>query len=124
MEVFQDLVAEASADMSDVAPCVVFPHGEDQGAEERPGPPGRREAGDYHFLSLCRLDLQPIRGAASGPIRAVGALRHDAFQTPPLCLGKEFGTLPFAVSAEGDQLVARQNRLQPLLALEKRLLAQ
>jgi hypothetical protein len=28
------------------------------------------------------------------------------------------------VSAEGDQLVARQNCLQPLLALEKRLLAQ
>src|SRR5712672_4327975 len=107
MEVFQDLVAEASAYMSDVAPCVVFPHGEDQGAEERPGAPGRREARDHHFLSLCRLDLQPIRAPASGRIRAVGALRHDAFQTLPLCLGKEFGTIPFAVSAKGDQLLAR-----------------
>src|SRR4051812_30859911 len=86
MEVFQDLVAEASADMSDVAPCVAFPHGEDQGAEKRPGPPGRREAGDHHFLSLCRLDLQPIRGPASARIRAVGALRHDAFETLPLGL--------------------------------------
>src|SRR6266481_4225720 len=118
MEVFQDLLAEASAYMSDVAPCVAFPHGEDQGAEERPGAPGRREAGDHHFLPLCRLDLQPIRGPASGLIRAVGALRHDAFQTLPLCLGEEFRAVPFAVSAEGDQLVARQNRLQPLLALE------
>src|SRR5882757_11561644 len=107
MEVFQDPVAEAGADMSDVAPCFVFPHGEDQGAEERPGAPRCREAGDYHFLSLCRLDLQPIRGAASGQIRAVGALRHEAFQTLSLCLRKEFGTIPFAVSAEGDQLVAR-----------------
>ena len=40
MEVFQDLVAEAGPDMSDVAPCIAFPHGEDQGAEERPGAPG------------------------------------------------------------------------------------
>src|SRR6195952_4084047 len=107
MKVCQDLVAEASAYMSDVAPGVVFPHGEDQGAEERPGALGRCEAGDYHFLSLCRLDLQPIRGAASGCICAVGALRHDAFETFPLGLGEEFGTIPFAVSAEGDQLVAR-----------------
>src|ERR1700710_1519565 len=107
MEVFQDLVAEASAYMSDVAPCVAFPHGKDQGAEERPGVPGRREAGDHHFLSLCRLDLQPIRGPASGPIGTVGALRHDAFQTLPLRLGKEFSTIPFAVTAKGDQLVAR-----------------
>jgi hypothetical protein len=30
MEVFQDPVAEASTDMSDVAPFFVFPHGEDQ----------------------------------------------------------------------------------------------
>src|SRR3979490_111380 len=122
MEVFQDLVAEASAYMSDVAPCVVFPHGEDKGAEERPGAPGRREAGDHHFLSLCRLDLQPIRGAASGRIRAVGALRHDAFQALPLGLGEEFRTIPFAVMAESDELVARQNCLQPLLALEERVL--
>src|SRR5437016_4541996 len=117
MELFQDLVAEASADMSDVAPCVAFPHGKDEGAEERPGAPGRREPGDHYFLALCRLDLQPIRGAASGRIGAVGTLRHDAFQALPLGLGEEFRTIPFAVSAEGDELVARQNCLQPLLAL-------
>lgn len=58
MEVFQDLVAEPRADMSDIAPCVVFPHGEDQGAEERPGALGRREARDHHFLLLCCLDRQ------------------------------------------------------------------
>src|SRR5258705_11901748 len=101
MEVFQDLVAEASAYMSDVAPCVVFPHGEDQGAEERPSAPGRREADNHHFLSLCRLDLQPIRGSASGRIRAVGALGHDAFQALPLGLGEEFRTSPFAMRAAG-----------------------
>src|ERR1700710_1405207 len=112
MEVFQDLVAEASAYMSDVAPCVAFPHGKDQGAEERPGAPGRREAGDHHFLSLCRLDLQPIRGPASGRISAVGPLGHDPFEALPLGLGEEFRTVPFTVSAE-DELVARQNRLQP-----------
>src|SRR3954454_8611700 len=100
MEVFQDLVAEASADMSDVAPCVVFPHGEDQGAEEWPGAPGRREARDHHFLSPCRLDLQPIRGPSSGRIRAVGALRHDAFEALPLGLGEEFRAVPLTVSAK------------------------
>jgi hypothetical protein len=123
MEVFQDPVAEAGADMSDVAPCFVFPHGEDQGAEERPGAPRRREPGDYYFLSLCRLDLQPIGGPASGRVRAVGALRQEAFQTLSLGLGEEFLTVPLAVRAEGDEFVARQNRLQPLLALEERLFA-
>src|SRR4051812_37721532 len=100
MEVFQDLVAEASADMSDVSPCVAFPHGEDQGAEERSAASRRREADDHHFLSLCRLDLQPIQGPASGRIHAVGALRHDAFETFPLGLGEEFLAVPFTVSAE------------------------
>jgi hypothetical protein len=52
MEVFQDPVAEAGADMSDVAPCFVFPHGEDQGAEERPGALRRSEPGDYYFVAL------------------------------------------------------------------------
>ena len=120
MEVFQDLVAEAGAYMSDVAPCVAFPHGEDQGAEERPSAPGCREARDHHFLSLCRLDLQPIRSSAAGRINAVGPLGHDPFEALPLGLGEEFRTVPFAVSAEGDQLVARQNRLQSLFALEER----
>src|SRR3954465_11148892 len=113
MEVFQDLVAEASADMSDGAPSVAFPHGEDQGAEERPGAPGRREAGDHHFLSLCRLDLQPIRGPASGRINAVGTLGHDPFEALPLGLGEEFLTVPLALISEGDEFVARQN-LYPL----------
>jgi hypothetical protein len=45
-------------------------------------------------------------------------------QTLPIGLSEEFRAVPFTVSAEGDQLVARQNCLQPLLALEKRLLAQ
>src|SRR5215207_11561473 len=102
MKVFQDLVAEASAYMSDVAPRVAFPHREDQGAEERSGPPRCREAGDHHFLSLCRLDLEPIHGPASGHIRAVGALCHDAFQTLPIGLSEEIRAVPFTVSAEGD----------------------
>src|SRR5215216_4550510 len=76
MEVFQDLVAEAGADMSDVAPCVAFPHGEDEGAEERPGAPWRREPGDHHFLSLCRLDLQPIRCDSRTDVVAAVIDRH------------------------------------------------
>ena len=83
-------MAKAAADMSDVAPCFIFPHGEDQGAEERPGAPRRREPGDYYFLSLCRLDLQPIGSPASGRVRAVSALRHEAFQTLSLGFGEEF----------------------------------
>ena len=82
-------MAEAGADVSDVAPGVVFAHGEDQRAEERPGAPGRREAGDHDFLPLRRLDLQPVRRPASGRVRAVGALGHDAFETLPLGLGEE-----------------------------------
>src|ERR1700710_1476336 len=97
MELFQDPVAEAGADMSDVAPCFVFPHGEDQGAEERPGAPRRCEPGDDYFLSLCGLDLQPIGGPASGRVRAVGALRHDAFQSLLLGLGEELLTALLAV---------------------------
>src|SRR3954469_14508131 len=105
MEVFQDPVAEAGADVSYVAPCFVFAHGEDQGAEERPGAPRRREPGDYYFLSLCRLDLQPVGTAASGCVRTVGTLRHQAFQTLSLGLGEEFHAVLLAVTAEGDQPV-------------------
>ena len=41
-----------------------------------------------------------------------------------LGLGEEFRTDRFAVTAEGDQPVARQDRFQARLALEKRLSAQ
>src|SRR3954453_6202989 len=100
MEISQDLVAESSADMSDVAPCVAFSQGEDQGAEERPGALRRREPGNYYLLSLRRLDLQPIAGPASRRVRAVGALRHDAFQILSFGLREEFLTIPFAARAE------------------------
>src|SRR3954469_1972433 len=72
------------------------------------------------IISPCATPSAPLMVVRS----SVGALGHDAFETFPLGLGEEFGAVPFAVSAEGNQLVARQNCLQPHLALAQRLLAQ
>jgi len=118
------LVAEAGPYMADVTPGIVFPHRENEGTEERPGAPGRREAGDHDFLSLRSLDLQPIRGSASGRVRAIGAFCHDAFETLSLGFREEFPTVRFSVTAERDQLVAWQDGFEPFLALEERLLPQ
>src|SRR4051794_25269903 len=72
------------------------------------------------IISPCATPSAPLMVVRS----SVGALGHDAFETFPLGLGAEFGAVPFAVSAEGNQLVARQNCVQPPLAVAERRLAQ
>ena len=120
MKLFQRLVAEARADMSDISPRVVFPNREDESAEKRPGASRRREARDHNFLSFRGLDLQPVGRSASGCILAIRALCHDAFKTFALGFGKELLAAALAMIAEGDQRVARQYGLKPLLAFEQR----
>ena len=120
MKLFENLVAEAGADVADVPPCIVFAYRQHEGAEEGPSSPRRGEAGDHDLLPLRGLHLQPIGGPASGRVRAVGALGHDAFEMSPLGFCEELRAVAFAVVAERDQLVARQDGLEPLLALEKR----
>src|SRR3954447_15620411 len=111
VKLFENLVTEAGADVADVPPCVAFAYRQHEGAEEWPGSPRRREAGDHDLLPLRRLHLQPIGGPASGRVRAVGTLGHDAFEMSPLCFCEEFRSVAFAVVAERDQLVARQDGL-------------
>src|ERR1700760_2261244 len=110
--------------MADVAPGLVFPDRENKSTEEGPAALRGRESSDHHFLPLRRLDLKPFRTPAARGVHAIGALRHDAFQ--PLSLGfrEELPTIRFAVTAERDQLVARQDGFEPFLALEQRLLPQ
>jgi hypothetical protein len=85
---------------------------------------GAVEAGDHDLLPLRGLYLEPIGSPASGCVGAGGALRHDAFEALTLGLSEELFAGPFAVTAERDQLVARQNGLEPLLAFEERPLPQ
>src|SRR5581483_9673780 len=124
VQLFQGLVAEAGPYVPDVMPGIVLPHGENKGTEERSAASGRREAGDHNFLSLRRLDLQPICGSPSGGVRAIGTLRHDTFQSLSLGFREEGRTFDFAMRAERDQLVARQNGFETFLALEEGLLPQ
>jgi hypothetical protein len=56
--------------------------------------------------------------AASGHVPAVRALCHDAFKALASGLFEESGAERLAVSAEGDQVITRQNGSKPLFALE------
>src|SRR4051812_44509645 len=120
VKLFENLVAEAGADVADVPPCTVVAYRQHEGAEEGPGSPRRREAGDHYLLPVRGLHLQPIGGPASGRVRAVGALGHYTFEMSQLSFCEELCAATFAVVAECDQLVARQDGLEPLLALEER----
>ncbi|MEY9230764.1 hypothetical protein ABIF65_010840 [Bradyrhizobium japonicum] len=48
----------------------------------------------------------------------VGALGQNAFEALALRLGEEFLSAAFAMLAECDQLVTRQDGLEPLLAFK------
>src|SRR6185312_15650398 len=52
VKLFENLVAEAGADMTDVPPCIAFAYCQNERPEEGPGPLGRREPGDYDLLPL------------------------------------------------------------------------
>lgn len=117
-------MAEAGPDMADVTLSTAFPHRENKSPEEWPGAPRRREPGDHHFLPLRRLDLKPVRTPGARRVHAIGALGHDAFQSLSLGFREERRTIRVTVTAERDQLVARQDSFEPFLALEQTLLPQ
>jgi hypothetical protein len=90
VKLFENLVAEAGADVADVPPCIVVAYRQHEGAEEGPGSPRRREA-----PAAVRSLPQPIGGPASGRVWAVGALGHDAFEMSQIGFSaKNFVPLP------------------------------
>ena len=52
VQLFKGLVAEACADMADIAPAVPFAHRKGERPEKRPRPSWSGEAGDDDFLAL------------------------------------------------------------------------
>src|SRR5207248_2235133 len=50
VKLFENLVAEAGADVADVPPRIVFAYRQHEGAEEGPAAPRRREPGDHDLL--------------------------------------------------------------------------
>ena len=104
VKLFKNLMAKAGADVADVPPTIVFSQCQHKGAEEGPGSPRRREAGDHDLLPLRGLHLQPIGSPACGCVRAVGALGRDAFEMSQLGLCKELCAAAFAVVAEAMSL--------------------
>ena len=117
-------MTEACAHVPDVSPCIVLAHRQSQRAEEWPSAAWGGEARDHDLLPLRGLHLQPVGGPAARGVRAVRALGHDAFEMPPFGFGEELLPIAFAVRAERDQLVVRQDGLEPFLSLEQRQLPQ
>src|SRR4051794_19510738 len=111
---------EARADVTDIAPAVLLAHREDKCPEKGPRSPGRSKSRDDDFLPFRCLDLEPVRGAAAGHVPAIRALRHDAFKALPPGFLEELDAERLAVTAEGDQLVARQDGAKPLFAFKQR----
>ena len=119
MKLLQSFMAEACADMADIPPAI-FPRtartsAPKNGRVRR----GSRESCDDDLLAFRSLDFQPVLGAATRVIGAARALRHDAFKALPLGLLEERPAGRLAVTAERNQLVARQDVLEPLFALEQ-----
>src|SRR5689334_2113774 len=117
MQFFKGVVAEAGADMTDIAPSIPFPQRERQRAKERARSLWRREPGDHYFLTFRRLDLQPAIRARARQVFAVGALRYDAFETVALGFLEKLRAKGRPVAAERDQLMFWQDGFKPLLAL-------
>ena len=63
MQFFEHLMAEASADMTDVAPVIPFPKREGKRTEKGPRALRSRKAGNDDFLPFRCLDLEPVVGA-------------------------------------------------------------
>src|SRR5262245_66340231 len=70
---------EAGSDLADVAERVATVGAEEQRAEVRARPPGRRVPADHELLLLVHLDLQPAR-APSLDVGSGRVLGHDAFE--------------------------------------------
>src|SRR5262245_36710736 len=71
---------EPRAHMPDIQPSAFVAHGEHQRTKPGPCSPRRREPHDHGFLTLARLDLEPVLAARAGEVTALGTLGHDAFE--------------------------------------------
>src|SRR5579859_2128240 len=60
VKLFKYFVAEAGANMADIAPTFAVAQRERKRSEEWPGAPGSSEAGDDNFLAFRGFDLQPV----------------------------------------------------------------
>src|SRR4051794_5454108 len=120
MQLLQQAVTEASADVASVMPFLAITHRNDQRPEVFPRAPRRREADDHHFLSAPGFDLEPILAARAREIGAGRALGHDALFSAALCLFEEAFAVGFAVCAVSEQRMLRNDRSQPLLSLDQR----
>ena len=70
------------------------------------------------------LILSQSGRAGAGHVSAVGPLGHDAFEALSLRFLVEFCPEGLAVTAECNQLMARQDCLEPLFAFKQRKSAQ
>ena len=119
MKLLQSFMDEACADMADIPPGIFLAHCKDERSKKWPCSPWSRESCDDDLLAFRSFDFQPVLGAATRVIGAARALGHDAFKALPLGLLEERPAGRLAVTAEGNQLVARQDVFEPLFALEQ-----
>src|ERR1700709_1184446 len=68
IQLLQRFIAEARANMADIAPAIVLSQREGKGTEKRASPPWSRKSRDDDFLAFGGLDLQPVVCACAGLI--------------------------------------------------------
>lgn len=112
MKLLQRFVAEACAHVADIAPAILPAHCKDERSKKWPGPPRSGKSCNDDFLPFRGLDLEPVIGAAARLIGAPRALGHDAFKALALGFLEELPAGRLAVTAERDELVARQDVLE------------
>src|SRR3984885_7657187 len=117
-------VAEARADMPDIAPGVAIADRKDEGSEEGARFLRSRKSRDHDSLALRGFALEPLVRAGARQIFAACAFCHDAFKALAPGFLKEHRSESLAVAAEGNEPVFGKNGFQALLALDQRHRAQ
>jgi hypothetical protein len=91
MKLFQRFVAEAGADMADIAPIILLAHCKGERSKWACSP-WSRKSNDDDFLPLRGLDLEPIAGA--GPDRYWLSARFAMMPSRPLRSASSKNFLP------------------------------
>jgi hypothetical protein len=92
VQLFERHMAETRADMSYVAPRLIFSYRKDKRPEEGPRASRRSKSDDDNVLAFRSLYLQPIVTAGARYVRTISSFGHDALKAAPFRLFKKFAS--------------------------------
>ena len=108
------LLAEAGADVADVAERAALVHGEHERAEARRAVAAAAGvAGDEELLAPVRLQLEPVAAAAAREVGRARPLRHHALEPLLLRRGEQGGAVGEALREQDVGIPSIEQRGEP-----------